>query len=219
MSAAACVWITGGGSGVGAALARKLAEAGEQVVISGRQADDLSEVAAGQPGILAFPIDIADSSAVRNGVQRIERDVAPISLAVLTSAESSPVPLSAFERERLRSQTDAGVGGALNCLGALVPVLCQRGRGHVAILPPSGKNEGGPLANLVLSLSHDLAGSGVKIQVIDPELVEGPTAEQTGRAVDAILRGLRSGKTTATVEEGGGNGSLWSFLKALWSRQ
>jgi len=215
MSTPACIWITGGGSGVGAELARKLAQAGEQVVISGRQSDDLSEVAAGQPGILAFPIDIADSSAVRNGVQRIERDIAPISLALLTSAASSPVPLSAFERERLRSRTDAGVGGALNCLGALVPVLRQRGSGHVAILPPSGKNGGGPLANLVLSLSHDLAGSGVKIQVIDPDLVEGPTEEQTGRAADAILRGLRSHDTT--VAEGGGG--LWSFLKGLWSRQ
>jgi NAD(P)-dependent dehydrogenase (short-subunit alcohol dehydrogenase family) len=206
------IWITGGGSGIGAALARRLAQAGEQVVISGRQVDDLTEVAAGQPGILAFPIDISDSSAVRNGVQRIERDVAPISLAVLTSGAGGPAPLSSFERERLRSQTDAGVGGALNCLSALMPILRQRGRGHVAILPPSGKADGGPLAHLLLTLGRDLAGSGIRIQMIDPDLTQGLGDEQT---VDAILRGLRSDK--ATVGEAGG--SLWNRLKNLWPRQ
>ena len=207
----ACIWITGGGSGVGAALARRLAQSGEQVVISSRRAEDLSEVAAGQPGILAFPMDIADSSAVRNGVQRIERDIAPISLAVLTSALGSPAPLSTFERDRLRSQTDAGMGGALNCLGALMPVLRHRGHGHVAILPPAGKGQSGPLANLVRSLSHDLAGSGVTIQVIYPDLVQGAADEQSDdRAADAILRDLRSDRVT--VGEGGG---FWTFLKGL----
>jgi NAD(P)-dependent dehydrogenase (short-subunit alcohol dehydrogenase family) len=206
------IWITGGGSGVGAALARQLAQAGEQVVITGRQGEDLAEVAAGQPGILPFPIDVADSSAVRNGVQRIERDIAPISLAVLTSAASALMPLGRLERDRLRSQADAGVGGALNCLGALVPVLRQRGSGHVAVLPPSGKGEGGPLITLLLSLSRDLAGSGVKIQVIDPDLIEGPAEEQSVRSADAILRGLRSFK--ASVGESGGGG-LWEFFKGL----
>ncbi len=168
-------------------------------------------MAAGQPGILAFPMDIADSSAVRNGVQRIERDIAPISLAVLTSAPGSPLPLSAFDRDRLRGQVDGGVGGALNCLGALMPVLRQRGHGHVAILPPAGKGGSGPLANLVQSLSHDLAGSGVKIQVIDPSLVQGPANEESDdRAADAILRGLRSDRVTV-----GESGGFWSFLKGL----
>jgi len=213
----ACIWITGGGSGVGAALARKLAQAGERVVISGRQDEDLAEVAAGQPGILAFPIDVADSSAVRNGVQRIERDIAPIFLALLTSGAGAPTPLSSFERERLRSQADAGIGSALNCLGALVPVLRQRGRGHVAILPPSGKSQGGPLVTLLLSLSRDLAGSGVKIQIIDPDLVEGPAEEQSIRAADAILRGLHS--DDAKVGESSGGGGLWYFLKGLLRRQ
>lgn len=212
MSASACIWITGGGSGIGAALARRLAQAGEQVVISGRQAADLTDVAAGQPGILPFPLDTADSTAVRNGVQRIERDIAPISLAVLTAGSSGPVPLSTFERERLRGQTDAGVGGALNCLGALVPVLRHRGFGHVAILPPSGRNGGAPLSMLIQSLSQELAGSGVKIQVIDPGLLEGPSDEESdGRAADAILRGLRSDRVK--LGEGGG---VLDFLKGLF---
>ncbi len=209
----ACIWITGGGSGVGAALARKLAQAGEQVVISGCQGEDLADVAAGQPGILAFPIDVGDSSAVRNGVQRIEREVAPISLAVLTSGTSAQMPLSSFERDRLRSQADAGVGGALNCLGALMPVLRQRGRGHVAVLLSSGKSEGGALNSLLLSLSRDLVGSGVKIQVLYPDLVEGPLEEQSVRAADAILRGLRPDK--ASVAEARQGGTLWGFLKGL----
>ena len=188
-----CIWITGGGSGVGAALARRLAQAGERVVISGRQTEDLTELAAAQPGILPFPLDTADSSAVRNGVQRIERDIAPISLAVLTTGPGAPAMLSSFDREGLRSHHDSGVGGALNCLGALVPVLRRRGQGHVAIVPPFGRSAGGPLATLARSLSRDLAGSGVKIQVIDPDLLRSSAEEH---AADLILRGLRSDEVT-----------------------
>ncbi len=193
----ACIWITGGGSGIGAALARKLAQDGEHVVISGRPAEELDEVAAGQPGIESFPLDTADSCAVRNGVQRIERDIAPISLAVLTTGAGAAVPLSAFDRERLRGQADAGVGGALNCLGALVPVLRQRGTGHVAILPPAGRGVGMPLTILVETLSRDLAGTGIKIQVIDPDLGKSLSDDlAVSQAADAILRGLRSDNVT-----------------------
>lgn len=210
-----CIWITGGGSGVGAALARRLAQAGERVVVSGRQTEDLTELAAAQPGILPFPLDIADSSAVRNGVQRIERDIAPISLAVLTAGPGSPPTLSAFERERLRSQFDSGVGGALNCLGALVPVLRQRGHGHVAIVPPLGKSAGGPLATLARSLSHELAGSGIKIQVIDPDLLRNSGEE---RVADVILRGLHSDEVTVGMPVPGRRARLLQFLRRLIRR-
>jgi NAD(P)-dependent dehydrogenase (short-subunit alcohol dehydrogenase family) len=191
-------------------LARRLAQAGERVVISGRRTEDLAQVAAGQPGILPFPLDIADSSAVRNGVQRIERDIAPISLAVLTAGPASPPPLSSFERERLRGQFDGGVGGALNCLGALVPVLRQRGRGHVAIVPPPSGKAGGSLATLARSLSHDLASSGIKIQVIDPDLLMS-SAEDS--AADVILRGLCS--DAVTVGQPGPPGRRARFLRLL----
>lgn len=208
-----CIWITGGGSGVGAALARRLAQAGERVVISGRQSEDLTNVAASQPGILPFPLDIADSSAVRNGVQRIERDIAPISLAVLTAA---PPALSSFERERLRSPFDSGVGGALNCLGALVPVLRQRGHGHVAIVPPLGRSEGGPLATLARSLNRDLAGSGIKIQVIDPDMLMSSAEDH---AADLILRGLRSDDVTVGEFVPSFRARLLKILARLTGRQ
>ncbi|GEM_PF-6722837 len=213
----ACIWITGGGSGIGAALARRLAQDGEHVVISGRPAEDLVEVASGQPGIEPFPLDTADSCAVRNGVQRIERDIAPISLAVLTTGSGVPLPLSAFDRERLRGQADAGVGGALNCLGALVPVLRQRGAGHVAILPPAGRGVGMPLTTLVETLSRDLAGTGIKIQVIDPDLGKILSDDlAVAEAAEAILRGLRS--DTVTVGGAKAPPSRWpAWLKRFFS--
>ena len=214
----ACIWITGGGSGVGAALARRLAQDGEHVVISGRPAEDLDMVAAGQPGIEPFPLDTTDSCAVRNGVQRIERDIAPISLAVLTTATGPPAPLSAFDRERLRGQTDAGVGGTLNCLSALVPVLRQRGTGHVAIVPPSGRGAGATLKILVETLSHDLVDTGIKIQVIDPDLAKASSdGHSAAQAAEEILRGLRS--DTVTVGGAKRPSPRWSsWLKRLFRR-
>lgn len=58
------VVITGAGSGIGQAVARKLLTAGHRVVLAGRRPDALAETAAGHPGAHVHPVDVADSAAV-----------------------------------------------------------------------------------------------------------------------------------------------------------
>lgn len=225
-----CVWITGGGAGVGAALARRLADEGEQVVISGSQPASLAEVAGANPNIQIFPLDITDGTAVRNGVQRIESEIAPITLAVLNADAYYPTPQISFDKERLRGVPDINLGGTLNCLGTLVPLMQGRGRGHVAILssgagfrdlPRPGAVAANKTALLALaeSLSTDLAASGVRVQVINPSLVndkrlsgedDSVTAD---RAAEMIARDLRSETLAA-------NGVSWlkRLIKALFGK-
>ncbi len=214
-----CVWITGGGGGVGAALARRLADEGEQVVISGSQPGSLADVAGANPNIQIFPLDIADGTAVRNGVQRIESEFAPITLAVLNADAYYPTPEVSFDREKLKGASDVNLGGTLNCLGVLVPLMQGRRRGHVAILSsvagfrnlprqgavPASK---AALIQLAESLSTDLANSGVRVQVINPSLVKDKRTDgeqdvvTADKAAELILRGLRSTSTQS-------NGATW----------
>ena len=59
-------WITGGGTGIGRALALSLVADGWQVVVSGRRSEPLVETAAAGAGrVHAWPLDVADISAVR----------------------------------------------------------------------------------------------------------------------------------------------------------
>src|SRR5690242_7236594 len=57
--------VTGGGSGIGAAAARELAADGWVVVVAGRRADALREVAAGAERIDPVPADVTDEDEVR----------------------------------------------------------------------------------------------------------------------------------------------------------
>ncbi len=68
-------WITGGGTGIGAASAVALAAAGAEIVVSGRRAEPLDKVAAGIVAkggkARALPLDVASSEAVRKAAESL----------------------------------------------------------------------------------------------------------------------------------------------------
>lgn len=89
--------VTGGGTGVGLAIARALAEAGWQVVITGRRADVLEHAASGidtGPAVAAIPADAADPQSVENLFSRIVERFGRLDLLVNNAGiNAPPVPL------------------------------------------------------------------------------------------------------------------------------
>jgi NADP-dependent 3-hydroxy acid dehydrogenase YdfG len=65
MADGAVAVVTGAGSGIGRVVARALLGAGYRVALAGRRAPALEETAAGEPGALVVPTDVADEAAVR----------------------------------------------------------------------------------------------------------------------------------------------------------
>jgi len=65
------ILITGGTSGIGEALALRLAEAGNQVIIAGRRQARLDEIAAAHPGITGLTVDVGDAAALPAFVERL----------------------------------------------------------------------------------------------------------------------------------------------------
>ena len=84
------VWITGGSSGIGLALAKRYRAAGSEVIISARNVERLAAVAA-ELDARPLPLDVTDRAAVFAAVEKIWLEHGPLDLAVL-NAGGNPAP-------------------------------------------------------------------------------------------------------------------------------
>ncbi len=205
-------WITGASTGIGRALAKRLAETGWAVAASARSADGLGSLAAEMPGrVTAFPLDVTDADACVATVEAIEATLGPINLAVLNAGSYFPTTAEDFSVENFRKTVDLNLMGTVNCMGPLAPRMIARKGGQIALMGsqtayvglPTAASYGATKAAL-LSIAEafkvDFDRFGVSISIINPGFVKTPLTDKNtfpmpflvplDRAVDAIVRGL-----------------------------
>ena len=205
------VWITGASAGIGEAVAKRLAQHGDRVFASARGSENLTRLAAAQPGIIPLPLDITSQVDVDNAAQFITRDHGAIDLAIFNAGTHKPISAQDFRSDGLRKLFEVNLFGTANCLQAVMADMINVGRGQIAIVASVAGYRGLPTAayygaskgaviNMAEALRFDLQKAGVKLQLINPGFVETPltaknefpmpfliTAE---KAADYIVKGL-----------------------------
>ncbi len=131
------VWITGGGSGIGRALAHEFASEGAVVAVSGRRADRLDEVvseleAAGARA-LAVPCDVVDEDQVAAAVAKIIDELWQLDVAVANAGFAVAGRIEKLSAEDLRRQFDVNVVGAAMTAKHAAPEL-RKTRGRLALI-------------------------------------------------------------------------------------
>jgi NAD(P)-dependent dehydrogenase (short-subunit alcohol dehydrogenase family) len=177
-------WITGGGSGIGRALALALSQAGWRVAISGRDADKLGDCCAADPAgrLIAVPLDVTDHGAVRHVVEMLERDHGPLQLVVLNAGDYQPMSLDDFDGALFRRLMEVNYLGVVHSLEAVLPYLRQRGSGQILINASLSGYRGLPLAapygaskaaliSLTESLRNECLAAGIRLRLINPGFV------------------------------------------------
>lgn len=153
-------WITGGGSGIGAAIACALAAEGAAVTVSGRREEALrSTVAAiqGEGGsALALPLDVADASSVQSAVQGLGH------ADILVACAGSNVVrrrLSVLDAEGWRQVMGANLDGAFNAVRAVLPEMRLNGGGLIVLVSSWAGWRFEPVAGAAYSASKRALGA------------------------------------------------------------
>jgi NADP-dependent 3-hydroxy acid dehydrogenase YdfG len=183
--------ITGGGSGIGAATAARLAAAGAHVTVSDLAASPASAV----PGITVVQADVrryADMTALHDSVLQRE---GRIDVIVANAGISDWGSVADGDPDRWRDVLETNVLGVALTLRAFVPTLVEQGTGHVVITASiSGRVTyvGEPiyiaskwaLVGLGRTLRKELAPSGIRVTLVEPGIVDTPlvSATEEGRA-------------------------------------
>lgn len=186
-------FVTGASSGIGRALALRLADSGWQVAVTARSAEELErlalEAAESAGAILPFPGDVTEPEAMTELVHRIEHEAGPIALAVLNAGVYLPVDGTALSVEPFHTSFAVNLGGTVNTLVPVIEAMRPRRRGRIALvasvagyrgLPTSaayGATKAG-LINLAEALKFDLDRLGIAIQVISPGFVDTPATRR-----------------------------------------
>jgi NAD(P)-dependent dehydrogenase (short-subunit alcohol dehydrogenase family) len=179
-------WITGGGSGIGRALALRLARAGWNVAVSGRRPDALRETVALSPErIHAFPLDVTDLNAVRQTAARIEAELGGIALAVFSAGIGRFLKPDQLRAEVFAEHMRTNYLGVVNGVDAVLSAFRARHAGHIVILASLAGYRGLPqgavyaptkaaLINLAESLRFALERDGITVSVCNPGFIDTP---------------------------------------------
>lgn len=209
-------WITGASSGIGRALAVRLAADGWIVAASARNGEDLDllsrEASNGTGKIVPYRLDVTDRNRCADTFARIEQKHGALSLAVFAAGTHHPIDAAQFDASDLARLVDVNVIGVANSLEPVMRAMIARSDGHIAIVSSVAGYRGLPtsayygatkaaLINLAESLKFDLDRHGVRLQLIDPGFVKTPLTDKNPfampflisaeEAADRIAKGLR----------------------------
>jgi len=201
--AARRVVITGGGRGIGRAVASEFVRAGSQVVIVARDLAKLEEAAAATGAHQVEVCDVTDEAAVRELFARLP----DVDVLVNNAGISSSAPLARTALEDWQRQIAVNATGAFLCTRAVVPGMLKRDRGRVVTVASISALAGSrytagytaskhAAVGLMRAVAAEVAGTGVTVNAVCPGFVR---TEMTEHTIENIVE--RTGRTAEQAEE------------------
>lgn len=175
------VLVTGASSGIGAATARRFAEAGARLILLARRRDKIEALARELGnGAEAHAVDVRDREAM---VQVMSRFPAPDVVVISAGLARGRDPLDETALEDVEEILDTNVMGVFNTAHAVMGTMRERNNGHIVVIsssaafyPYRGANAYAPskaaVHMLCQCMRNDLGGTRVRVSEIAPAMVE-----------------------------------------------
>ena len=172
-------WLVGASEGLGLALAQKLSAAGAELILSARSEDALHKAVASLPGkATALPVDVGSSDSV----QAAAAHLGELDGMVFLAGVYWPMRAQDWHATGAEAMADINFTGCARVIGAVLPQMVKRGRGHVVItgslsgfrgLPGAIGYAASKAGTMVLaeSLYADLRKTGIAVQLANPGFI------------------------------------------------
>jgi NAD(P)-dependent dehydrogenase (short-subunit alcohol dehydrogenase family) len=204
--------VTGGGRGIGRAVAQRLSGEGLRVALLARNQDELTETCDACPGeTMALVADVTDEPAVRAAFDEVERAWGPVEVLVPNAG--------AGHSARVDRTTDAdwdrilavNLTAPFRCIRRAVPAMRGAGWGRIVVIASVAAQVGEPylaaytaskhgVLGLVRSAAAELARTGVTVNAVCPGYVDTPMTDTTVANIVA-LTGRSADQARAVLAE------------------
>ena len=198
--------VTGGASGLGFAIAERLAQSGAKVVIWDID-DAAARAAAKKLGGFAIAADVGDLAAVTQAVGRTLALVPAIDVLVNNAGITGPnVKLWEYPAQDWRQVFAVNLDGTFHCCRAVLPHMRERNYGRIVNIASVAGKEGNPNASaysaskaaviaLTKSLGKELADTAIRVNCVTPAAVRTPLfARMTQAHIDYMLSKIPLGR-------------------------
>ncbi len=186
--------VTGGGRGIGAAIARALSWAGARVIVTARTTEEIDSVAAelraGGADAWALPCDVADETSVRSLGRAVREGVGDVAILVNNAGVSSSAPVVKLTLDEWNRVIGVSATGSFLCMREFLPGMISAGFGRIVNVASVAGLDGAKyiahysaakhaVIGLTRSVALEVADKGVTVNAVCPGYVDTPMTKRT----------------------------------------
>ena len=183
------IWITGGSTGIGKALAIKFARKGWNVAISARRAELLNEISNSYENISNFPLDVTDKEKCKEVFNEIKNKYENIDICFFSTGTWDPKKEKAIDIEQMENVFRVNFFGTVNSIKAVEQYFRDKKKGIITIVSSIAGYRGLPnstgygpsksaLNNLAESLHFDFKRYNVRVCLVSPGFIKTPMTDK-----------------------------------------